>query len=58
MHRRALSTGRIVKKNPQLAVFSEIFYDKGWNAYIDGNPAPYGRADYILRSMIIPSGSH
>jgi cell division transport system permease protein len=41
-----------------LAVFSEIYYDKGWTAYIDGAPAPYLRADYILRAMTIPAGDH
>ncbi|KIC92715.1 YfhO family protein [Flavihumibacter solisilvae] len=42
----------------QFAVFSEVFYDHGWNAYIDGKPAPYVKVNYILRGMSIPAGSH
>ena len=42
----------------QLAVFSEIYYEDGWNAYMDGQRKPYLRADYILRAMRIPVGKH
>ena len=42
----------------QLAVFSEVYYDKGWNAYLDGEKVPYVRANYILRAMELPSGTH
>lgn len=51
----------IYKSNTQIdqfAVFSEIYYDKGWNAYIDGELASYVRANYVLRAMAIPAGSH
>jgi len=41
-----------------VAVFAEIWYDKGWNAYLDGNKIPYFRANYILRATKLPSGSH
>ena len=42
----------------QLALFSEIHYDKGWQAYIDGEEADHLRMNYILRGMVIPGGSH
>tara|TARA_B100001250_G_scaffold59724_1_gene46537 strand:+ start:3137 stop:5536 length:2400 start_codon:yes stop_codon:yes gene_type:complete len=41
-----------------IAIFSEIYYDKGWNAYIDGELKPHFRANYVLRGMSIPAGSH
>ena len=41
-----------------IAIFSEIYYDKGWNAYVDGELSPHFRANYVLRGMQIPKGNH
>jgi hypothetical protein len=42
----------------QFAVFSEIYYKNGWNAYLDGNQVPHYRVNYVLRGMEIPKGKH
>ena len=42
----------------QLAVFSEMYYQPGWQAYIDGEKVAHVRADYVLRAMNIPQGEH
>ena len=42
----------------QLAVFSEIYYEKGWNVLIDGEPEDHFRVNYVLRAMVIPPGHH
>ena len=41
-----------------LVVFSEIWTEKGWKMYVDGQEQPLLRANYILRAALIPSGEH
>lgn len=43
---------------PQLAVFSEMWFPNGWDAYIDGKKVDYLRANYVLEAMVVPAGSH
>ena len=44
--------------SPQLLIFSEIYYPKGWNVYLDDNLSEYFDANYILRAMLVPEGKH
>lgn len=43
---------------PQFAVFSEIYYEEGWEATIDGEPAEIVRVNYALRGLEVPAGDH
>jgi hypothetical protein len=42
----------------QFAVFSEIYYEEGWEASIDGQPAEIVRVNYTLRGLEVPAGDH
>ncbi|WHF51638.1 YfhO family protein [Chryseobacterium gotjawalense] len=45
-------------KTPQLAIFSEIYYPKGWKMFVDEKEVPYIKADYLLRAVYVPAGKH
>jgi len=51
-------TYRFDSSKDEFVVFSEIWTKKGWTMKVDGIESPLFRADYILRSAIIPAGQH
>ncbi|NLE34927.1 MAG: YfhO family protein [Bacteroidales bacterium] len=53
-----LLTYRAELTSERVAIFSEIYYKYGWKAFIDDTPADHFRANYVLRGMTLPAGSH
>ncbi|MBA5791432.1 YfhO family protein [Flavobacterium sp. xlx-214] len=45
-------------KNDGFAVFSEVYYPKGWKISIDGKPVEMKEVNYTLRGLEIPAGNH
>jgi hypothetical protein len=48
----------IQSKSEELIVFSEVFYDKGWKAFVDGVETPHVRINYVLRGLKVSPGTH
>ncbi|HHU26515.1 MAG TPA: YfhO family protein [Bacteroidales bacterium] len=45
-------------KKDELALFSEVYYPKGWQVSIDGEAVEMLRANYTLRALPVPAGKH
>jgi len=43
---------------PQFAVLSEVYYNRGWDAFIDGKKTDYAKVNYLLRGIAVPAGKH
>ena len=44
--------------NENFIVFSEAFYSKGWESYIDDIKVNHNKVNYLLRGMEVPKGKH
>ncbi len=51
-------TYKATNANEGVAVFSEVYYKNGWNAYIDGKLTDHFKVNYVLRALNIPAGTH
>ena len=48
----------VTSSGNQILVLSDVYYPAGWKATLDGVETPILKADYLLRGVEVPAGSH
>jgi hypothetical protein len=51
-------TVKAYTSSPALMVLSEVYYPAGWKASIDGQETEIFKTNSILRSVVVPAGTH
>jgi hypothetical protein len=49
-------TVSVQMETPGLVVLADL-WDKGWKAYLNGQPVPILRADHAVRGVVVPAGA-
>ena len=57
-HRPNVIKYQTTNANDGFAVFSEMHYPQGWNAFVDGKLEPHYKVNYALRGIKVPAGEH
>jgi hypothetical protein len=58
MHEPREIRAAVTSPGNSLLVISEVYYQPGWNATLNGEPVDIHRVNYVLDGIVVPAGSH